>query len=262
MPKKISVAMLLIVTFTVLLFDTKCSAADMKGSVNSQLKLFVNNQDSWFVDEEEAEPGDYYFYAVTDMNKDNRLELIQLIYLANIDRTRCRFFEVDETYDGIHEMVYDAYGCVSKDGTRSYYPNMYTGGTEEMSLTKMYYKKDTKPDSDKVYYYVYSDRITEYEKYTEYNVKMYLAVDCLGHAWTDIMGYCDYDVEEDVYTYSDAQTVECRKSDYENVENLYFQKDDGYVSEPAAFRFVEQTKDRSLYDMLKYSYKGWVDGEL
>ena len=94
MPKKISVAMLLIVTFTVLLFDTKCSAADMKGSVNSQLKLFVNNQDSWFVDEEEAEPGDYYFYAVTDMNKDKRLELVQLIYLANIDRTRCRFFEV------------------------------------------------------------------------------------------------------------------------------------------------------------------------
>ena len=76
---------------------------EVRSGTDTQLALLINSRDKWF---KTATGGDI-FYAVTDLNMDNRLELIRTEMNYNPDSTVNRFWQVSADYRTLEPMDYE-----------------------------------------------------------------------------------------------------------------------------------------------------------
>ena len=84
---------------------TETSDAIMKEDVKKQLTIIAENKDMWITELEYAD--EVYRYAISDLDHNGRYEVIVSNMGGTGLYTYSRFFEVNETYDGLVECTTD-----------------------------------------------------------------------------------------------------------------------------------------------------------
>ncbi len=74
---------------------------DGSRSIYSQLGIMADNMDIWYHEPDYAD--DLYCFAVTNLDLDDRLELIVANYGGTGEYTYSHFYEINESYDGLTE---------------------------------------------------------------------------------------------------------------------------------------------------------------
>lgn len=96
--------------------ENNIASSNDKLEIEKQLNLILNNRDLWYKDTE----WDKYSYAITDLDKNGRIEIISSICQGSGVFTHTEIYEVNENVDDLklcesNLAEYDTYGDIIKD---------------------------------------------------------------------------------------------------------------------------------------------------
>ena len=216
-----------------------------KLSKYAQIKLFVDNSELWLLDDSSIADGSLVEYAVTDLNRNGRYELIrsEKIYF-NPDNTsfcRNRFFEVNEDYTGIEKMDYETeYIWDDGGGELGGWEHDLLGTAEKGYFDCYWYGSEDQEKTD--YYYVIPTLYTTEESADYGERKMVLIVKPDGSIpyYEGDLGWKFYNASNDSFRYTDEGGIECSEEMYQTgIEETVFDPKSGWNKDVAYISYVE-----------------------
>lgn len=217
-------------------------------SVEEQIQLFVDNKDVWYLAESDKENSKIY-YLVTDLDMNDRIEIVRCDYCALPEFCKNRFFEVSADYSTVEKMDYDVETMWSngeENGTS------HGIATAPLPINCFWNKAGNRT----TYYYIIPTR--EHEEGVEAVTQMSLGVNNTGKVFTDFTGYANMDTETGEITYSDYNGFECTQEDFEKSGFISYTVESGWQCDSVTWQTVMLDETTDMFEKLLESYNAYA----
>lgn len=217
---------------------------EVRSGTDTQLALLINSRDKWF---KTATAGDI-FYAVTDLNMDNRLEIIRTEMNYNPDSTVNRFWQVSADYRTLEPMDYESQFKLADGSEDPAQPAL-------MNLETVYsYWNFSYTD----YYYVFPTRTYD-ENGDRLRMMMLDVTDDGKVKYVCNLGESSYSYDDGAMKYLDFNGDACTEEEFNSLASSYFDFDERtWIKETVRFAFVTIKDSSDLNNMLDMLYNSYT----
>lgn len=217
-------------------------------SIEEQIRLLVDSKDVWYQEKSDKENSKIY-YLVTDLDMNDRIEIIRCDYCALPEFCKNRFFEVSADYSSVEKMDYDV---------ETMWANGEENGTSHgianapVPINCFWNKAGNRT----TYYYIIPTR--EHEEGVETITQMSLGVNNTGKVFTDFTGYANMDTETGEITYSDYNGFECSQEEFEKSGFISYSVESGWQCDSVTWQTVVIDDTTDMYESLMNSYTAYA----
>ncbi len=204
-------------------------------SVKAQIKTFVENKNLWYQKEADVPDGSYVYYAVADLDRNGRYEIIRVrkTYEPE-DFSKNNFFEITEDFSGVYEEKYDAENLRIKGDDTVYAPDIF-----DMEYLECFYTFDWTSDfgsQNTEYFYWIPDTVTNKDGSTTRR-NMTLCADNTGEISARAYSLSK-ESPSGVFKCFDAEGNECELNYFLNESDITFPNTSGWYMDEVTLEFV------------------------
>lgn len=217
-------------------------------STEEQIRLLVDSKDVWYQEKSDKENSQIY-YLVTDLDMNDRLEIIRCDYCSLPEFCKNRFFEVSADYSSVEKMDYDV---------ETMWANGEENGTSHgianapVPVNCFWNKAGNRT----TYYYIIPTR--EHEDGVETITQMSLGVNNTGKVFTDFTGYANMNTQTGEITYLDYNGFECSQEEFERSGFISYSVESGWRCDSVTWQTVVIDGTTDMYESLLASYGAYA----
>lgn len=225
-----------------------------KSSVEEQLKLIASTEHIWRNDKADK-ANSYVYYAVTDLDKNGRLEIIRSDYCYLPEFCKNRFYEVTPDFKNVVKMEYDVETMWGEDEESGSSHGLVNVNLPIYCFWNSQYGKDAPGYTGITYYYIIPTR--EVHDGYESIVKMSLCANNSGRVFTDFVGYANMNSETGEVSYMDYNGFDTSEEEFAKAEFSAYSADTGWECDKVNWSFVTLTEDEDVLECLTKSYNDY-----
>lgn len=223
-------------------------------SVGAQIKTFVENKELWYQKEADIPDKSYVYYAVADLDRNGRYEIIRVrkTYEPK-DFSENSFFEITEDFSGVYKEKYNAESIRLRGDETVYAPDIL-----DMEYLECFYTYDWTSDfegQNAEYYYWIPDIFTDKDGLIT-RLNMTLCADNTGEISARAYSLSK-EFPAGVFTCVDAEGNECEPDYFLYESYITFPNISGWYMDEVTLNFVMLTdsdKDEIIEEQLHESF--------
>lgn len=222
-----------------------------KSSIEEQLKLLAKEQYVWRNDISDRS-NSYIYYAVTDLDRNGRLEVIRCDYCYLPEFCKNRFYEVTPDYKSVRKMDYDVETMWAQGEESGSSHGLLNANLPIYCFWNSQYGKESKDYTGISYYYIIPTR--EVHEGYESVVKMALCANNSGKVFTDFVGYANMDPATGEVSYMDYNGFDTTEEEFAKAEFRAYSADTGWECDKVNWMFITLDDNDDVMKKLSDSY--------
>lgn len=222
-----------------------------KSSVEEQLKLLANSENVWRNDISDRS-NSYVYYAVTDLDRNGRLEIIRCDYCYLPEFCKNRFYEVTPDYKSVRKMEYDVETMWAEGEESGSSHGLLNANLPVYCFWNSQYGKSSSDYTGISYYYIIPTR--EVHDGYESIVKMALCANNSGKVFTDFIGYANMNSETGEVSYMDYNGFDTTEEEFAKAEFRAYSADTGWECDKVNWSFFMLEGEENILESLTDSY--------